>query len=161
MYEEGTILVLKEPHDPDPETGEPFPYNEVEVIGASPVSWGGRSEWSGAAAAGVLIKPGPNSNFGSVLDEPLGKLQALYSVKEVPVREIVQAPIRVINQNSAAAGPTPEEVFAAEAPGKAPEEGQIRGRTRSPLEDPRPVSKDPLDAPKPATQRRRAKSNDS
>ena len=33
MYEPGTILALKEPREPDEETGEEFPYNEVEVIG--------------------------------------------------------------------------------------------------------------------------------
>lgn len=142
MYESDTILSLKNPKDPDPETNEAFPYNEVVVIGPSPISHGGNAEWEGAASAGVVIRP--LTNHGSTLDEPLGKLQALYDVKSTPVREteVVQK-IRVIDSATDAAGPTPESVFAKEAPGVAPEEGQKRGRTPvSPLEDPRPKASD-------------------
>jgi hypothetical protein len=150
MYTPGTILTLKSPKDPDPETEEAFPYNEVEVVGPSPIDHGGArgGDWEGASASGVIIKP--LSNFGSTLDEPLGKLQALYEVTSVP-ETFVEAPkIRVIDSSSQSAGPTPEEVFAVEAPGEAPEEGQTRARTKpnveSPLEDPRkPVSASPLD----------------
>lgn len=148
MYTPGTVLELKVQKDPDPETDEPFPYNEVEVIGPSPIDHGGArgGEWEGASASGVIIKP--LTNFGSTLDEPLGKLQALYDVKSVPELELEAAPkIRVIDSSSQSAGPTPEEVFAVEAPGEASEDGK-RARTpfESPLEDPRkPASASPLD----------------
>lgn len=147
MYEPGTILTLKDPRDPDPETEEPFPYNEVKVVGPSPVSWAATSEWSGASAAGVLLMP--ITNFGSTLDEPYGKVMALYDVKEIPVQEIEPPKVRVINSSSQSAGPTPEEVFAIKAPGKPPQEGQKRART-SPLVDPRPAASDgPLGPVKP------------
>lgn len=147
MYEPDTILSLKTQRDPDPETGEEFPYNEVRVVGVSPISHGGNSEWSGTAAAGVIITP--LTNFGSTLDEPFGKLQALYDVKEIPVREVDADPkIRVIHSTTASAGPTPEEVFAVEAPGTPPEPGQRRART-SPLEDPRPKASDGVLGPVP------------
>lgn len=139
MYEPGTILSLKEQRDPDPETKEPFPYNEVKVVGPSPVSWQKDSEWSGASAAGVILTP--VTNFGSTLDEPYGKVMALYDVKEIPVTEIAAPKVRVINSTSQSAGPTPEEVFAIKAPGKPPQEGQLRART-SPLVDPRPSASD-------------------
>lgn len=152
MYEPETILELKNPRDPDDETGEEFPYNRVRVIGQSPVDHGGArgGDWSGAAGQGVIIAP--VTNFGSNLDEPLGKLQSLYNVVSVP-ETIIEAPqVRVINSSSAAAGPTPEEVIAAEAPGEPSVDGE-RVRTpigESPLEDPRvPVSSSPLDAPHP------------
>jgi hypothetical protein len=142
MYEVDTILTLKEQREPDPETGEPFPYNEVRVVGESPISHGGSGEWSGAAATGVIVTP--LTNFGATLDEPFGKLQALYDVKEIPDKvRPAQPTIKVIDSSTAAAGPTPEEVFAKDAPGTPPEEGQKRGRTPlSPLEDPRPKASD-------------------
>lgn len=145
MYASNTILTLKEQHPNDPETDEVFPYNEVKVIGPSPVSHGGQSEWSGQAAVGVILVP--TANFGSTLDEPLGKVQALYDVKSVPDEEIeVAQKIRIYDSATASAGPSPEEVFAAKAPGPKPSEGQSRGRTKmSPLEDPRnPVNDGPL-----------------
>ena len=134
MYEPNTILALNEQRDPDPETGEEFPYNRVRVVGQSPVSHADKGDWTGADAVGVIIVP--LTNFGSTLDEPFGKLREIYAVEEVPVVEVEAAPkIRVINATSAQAGPTPEEIFAAQAPGKAPEEGQSRART-NPLGDP-------------------------
>jgi hypothetical protein len=151
MYEPDTILTLKEQREPDEETGEEFPYNCVKVIGPSPINHGvANAEWSGANGAGVIITP--LSNFGSTLDEPYGKLVALYDVTEIPVREADLTPkIRVINSTSQSAGPTPEEVFSVEAPGVPPEEGQRRGRTTvSPLEDPRPKANDGPLGPVPA-----------
>lgn len=155
MYEPGTILELKEPRpdvvtearvDPDtgrkrPRTKTPFPYNRVKVIGKSPVQHpapaGG--EWSGTGLQGVLIAP--LSSFGSTLDEPYGKLTAIYNVVEVPTNEVVIDPPKVVHSTTTSAGPTPEEVFAVEAPGESPKEGQTRGRT-SPLPDP-PAPADP------------------
>lgn len=144
MYESNTILELKEPRPDvkipkkeDPDTGRvrpahtlPFPYNKVRVIGRSPVdhSGGAQGTWSGAAATGVIIEP--LSGFASTLDEPFGKLQKLYKVIEVPSNEVEVVPIRVIRSDlTTSAGPTPEDVFAEKAPGKPPEEGQIRART--------------------------------
>lgn len=153
MYEPDTILTLKEPRDPqDPERPEePFPYNRVRVVGQSPINHGVySSEWTGAAGTGVILTP--LTGFAGVIDEPLGKVQALYNIESVPEREVeVNTRVRVINSASAQAGPTPEEVFAVKAPGVAPEEGQTRGRTpmgESPLgEDPRPAAGgSPLDA---------------
>jgi hypothetical protein len=148
MYEPDTILTLKEQKPPvkvakkeDPDTGRvrkaheiPFPYNKVRVVGTSPVdhSGGGAGTWEGVAARGVIIEP--LSGFGSTLDEPYGKLQKLYDVTEVPSNEVIIEPVKIIRPTSGSAGPTPEEVFAVKAPGKAPEPGQTRGRT-SPLGD--------------------------
>lgn len=129
MYEPDTILSLKEQREPDEETNEPFPYNEVRVVGESPVSHADKGDWTGTDARGVIIVP--LTNFGSTLDEPFGKLREIYDVKSIPEVEVDVAPkIRVINSSSAQAGPTPEEVFAEKAPGVAPEEGEIRGRTK-------------------------------
>jgi hypothetical protein len=152
MYERNTILTLKQPRDPDPETNEEFPYNRVRVVGPSPISHGGAGEWEGVNAAGVIITP--ESNFGATLDEPYGKLVALYDVSEIPEPLEIEAPkIRVINSTSQSAGPTPEEQFAVLAPGVAPEEGQRRGRTRpSPLDDPRPAASDGPLGPVPASE---------
>jgi hypothetical protein len=128
MYEPNTILTLKEQRDPDEETNEPFAYNEVRVVGESPVSHADKGDWTGTDARGVIIVP--LTNFGGTLDEPFGKLREIYDVTSVPEVEVdVVQKIRVVNATSAQAGPTPEEVFAAQAPGVAPEEGQVRGRT--------------------------------
>ena len=159
MYEPGTILTLKTPHAPDPETDEPFPYNEVEVVGPSPIDHGVKpdAQWSGANAQGVIIRP--LTNFGSTLDEEYGKLVALYDVKSIPEPvEIDVAPkVRIINSTSGSAGPTPEEQFALKAPGVPPEEGQRRGRTRiSPLDDPRPRASDGPLGPVPTPEEQRA-----
>lgn len=131
MYEPNTVLTLNTQREGDPETGEEFPYNRVRVVGQSPVSHADKGDWRGADAAGVIIVP--LTNFGSTLDEPFGKLREIYTVESVPETVIEAAPkLRIINSASAQAGPTPEEVFSAEAPGTAPEEGQRRART-SPL----------------------------
>lgn len=141
MYEPDTILTLKEQREPDPETGEEFAYNKVKVINESPVSHTNKGDWQGVDARGVIIVP--IANFGGTLDEPFGKLRELYDVESIPEHTApVEQPVRVINQGTASAGPTPEEVFAEKAPGKAPEEGQTRART-SPLGDPGgPAGKD-------------------
>lgn len=129
MYAPDTILTLKQPHEPDEETGEAFPYNRVRVIGRSPVSHADKGKWTGADAEGVVIVP--LTNFGATLDEPFGKLTTLYDVAELPVKEVVtEQRVRIIDSSTADAGPTPEEVFAVQAPGVPPEEGEIRARTK-------------------------------
>lgn len=146
MYATDTILTLKEQRDPDEETDEAFAYNVVRVIGVSPIQHTSRGDYVGDDAKGVIVTP--IANFGGVLDEPFGKLRQLYDVTETPTTEIQPAsPIRVIDSSTAAAGPTPEEIFREQAPGVAPEPGQIRARTpHSPLSDPGPESaKGPLD----------------
>lgn len=155
MYTPETILVLKVPHPPDEETEQEFPYNRVKVIGPSPIDHGMRPEaqWSGANAQGVILLP--MTSFGGNLDEPLGKVQALYDIESEPeaVYEVTQK-IKIVNSATRQAGRTPEEVFAAEAPGKpASDDDPVvghdsvgnpvrRARTQSPLEDPRPDASD-------------------
>ncbi len=128
MYAADTILVLKEQRDPDPETGETFAYNRVQVIGQSPISHSRKGTWTGSDAEGVILTP--IANFGGTLDEPFGKCRLLYDVESIPVKEI-PAPqsIRVINANTSEAGETPEEVFKREAPGVKPLAGETRGRS--------------------------------
>lgn len=171
MYTPGTILELKEPREAyqktDPYTGEPrmiqrrnpktgenedttkphmleFPYNRVEVVGESPVV-ATEDEWTGADARKVILKP--LTDFAGNIDEPFGKVRKLYKVVFEPKREI-PAEIKVIqtNANSREAGPSPEEVFAEKAPGKAPAQGLTRGRTVSPFADVKnDAKKGPLD----------------
>lgn len=150
MYENETILKMREPREDDPHTG-PFAYNRVRVIGKSPVSHV-RGTWEGADADGVILEP--LNNFGGVLDEPYGKVNLMYEVESVPEPVMItERTHRIINANTAAAGQTPEEVFAQKAPGKAPEAGSTRGRT-SPLGEPGgPPSTSPLDEPVKAPRR--------
>jgi hypothetical protein len=149
MYEQGTVLELKEPRKIEDKAGNEidFPYNRVLVLGSSPINHGVHvGEWSGAAGQGVIIQP--LSGFDANLDEPFGKLTALYKIVEEPVHEAPAVPVRVINRTSKAAGLTPEEVFAMEAPGEASTDGKPvrRLKNESPLEDPRPqAGESPLD----------------
>jgi hypothetical protein len=134
MYEVDTILKLKEPRNADPETGEDFAYNRVRVIGPSPVSHADKGEWTGADAAGVLLEG--LTNFGATLDYPFGFLRTVYDVESIPEREVpAVAPVRVVNATTAAAGPTPEEVFAEKAPGTPSDGEHPRARTK-PLGEP-------------------------
>lgn len=146
MYAKDTILTLKEPRSPDEETGEDFAYNRVRVIGQSPVSKGDDKGYTGPDADGVLLEG--LTNFGGNLDEPFGRVKELYDVESIPEVEVEQRQtVRIVDAQSAQAGPTPEEVFADEAPGVAPEPGQTRGRT-SPFEEVRgPKGSSPLDTP--------------
>lgn len=137
MYEPDTILKLKEPRsvgEPDSEDYEAFPYDVVKVVGPSPINHGGpQSEWIGSEGSGVIITP--INGFGSTLDEPFGKLQSLYEVESIPEREIeLGAPVKVITPGTA--GPTPEEVFAKEAPADPDKRSKHGERVRSPLDGP-------------------------
>jgi hypothetical protein len=157
MYADDTILKLKVQRDPDPETDEVFAYNQVRVVGESPVSHADKGNWKGEDARGVIIVP--LANFGGTLDEPFGKIRTLYDVESIPEKVVNEAApqVRVINSATAEAGPTPEDVFKEKAPGKAPEPGQKRGRT-SPLGEPGgPADFDgPLGPADPATLQSRA-----
>ncbi len=157
MYDTGTILKLKEPKpdivvpervDPDnpqrkrPKHKVPFAYNRVRVLGESPIDYGGGrgGTWEGQGARGVLIEP--LSAHGSTLDEPFGKLQKLYEVESVPDNEVLVEPVRVVRAHTASAGPTPEEVFAADADARGLKQSAKRERT--PFESPLPpVEPDP------------------
>ena len=157
MYAADTILELKVPREADPETKEEFAYNRVKVVGPSPVAHADKGDWTGGDAAGVIIVP--LTNFGGTLDEPFGKLRELYNVAEMPP-EKVQAwppppqPIRRIDAHSAEAGRTPEEIFAAEAPGKP--DANHPNRARSPLGEPGgPAAADGPLGPAPSGNRRR------
>lgn len=138
MYEIDTVLELKEKKSTDDKL---FPYDEVRVVGPSPVDHTGTGHWQGRDAQGVVLQP--ITDFDANIDEPLGKIQALYSVKSVPERVIEQPKVRIVDSSTAAAGKTPEEVFAEEAPGEASVAGE-RVKTpfkdESPLEDPRKES---------------------
>lgn len=133
MYANDTILELKEPKSTDKET---FPYDRVRVVGVSPVNAGVRpSHYTGTDAQGVIITP--LTSFGANLDEPFGKLAALYKIVEEPKVEIDAPKIRIVDSRSRDAGPTPEERFATEAPGEASKDGERVRTPISPLSDPR------------------------
>ncbi len=148
MYQAGTTLKLKKQRKPDSETKEEFPYNLVKVIGPSPISRHTKGDWTGADAAGVLLTG--LTNFGATLDEPFGWLRTLYDVEEIPSEP--QSAITHKDQAAVLAAAhsvpeTPEEIFAAKAPGVPPKEGETRGRTPiSPLGEPvNAAVKSPLD----------------
>src|SRR5689334_18293287 len=106
MYAADTILVLKEPRSTE---DKPFAYDRVRVIGPSPVDHGRNptATWSGASARGVVITP--LTEFGANLDEPLGKLQALYDIESEPEPVEAVVTVKKYNAHSSQAGPTPEE----------------------------------------------------
>ena len=119
----------------------------MTVIGPSPISNHNDSGYTGADAAGVIIRG--TSNFGATLDYPFGHLREIYDVLEIPsvpvaqmVHEVQAAKLAEM-ATSFISGPTPEQVFADKAPGKPPEEGQTRGRTPiGPLGEPPKKTKD-------------------
>lgn len=136
MYKPETILTLKNQKDPDPETGEEFPYNRVKVVGPSPVGGGPGTKWEGADAHGVIITP--LSAFGSVLDEPFGKLRSLYEVTELPPPDEIVREVRIPVLQPEDLGPTPEQFFAEHAPGD-PDAPRRPSHAISPLEEPEPA----------------------
>lgn len=144
MYKPGTILTLKNPRDPDPETGEEFPYNEVIVVGASPVTHAEQTKYTGADAHGVIVSP--RSSFGAVLDEPFGKLTYYYDVESIPEPEEIVREIRVPVIQPEDLGPTPEQVFAKEAPAApgAPRRPSHASPLAEPENDPKQGDYSPL-----------------
>lgn len=146
MYATDTILELKEKRTTDEyleKNGQPFPYDEVRVIGKSPIAHNRNTDYTGEDAQGVIVQPATAGAFGSNLDEPFGKLRDLYNVKTLPEPVEVEEPrVRIIDANTSEAGETPEEVFAREAPGKPrdPDAGPVG----SPLPDPPKRSDSPL-----------------
>lgn len=140
MYEPGTILTLKEPKSTE---DEPFAYDRIRVVGQSPINHADiSSEWSSGNGQGVIIEPA-GGHFGATLDEPEGRLQALYDVESIPEPVIIQPSVKVITP--ALAGATPEEAFAKAAK-EAPEPEQPKRRP-SPLENVAASIEDRTDEP--------------
>lgn len=120
MYVPGTILALNEPQSTEE---KPFAYDRVEVVGPSPVNHGVQSgDYTGADAVGVVIKPA-GDEFGPNLDEPFGKLRAIYNVEFEP--ELVA---NILNPTQTPEGMSPEQVFSqvAKAQGLTPSEARQR-----------------------------------
>ena len=150
MYAPGTKLKLVKPRS-KPKKGdqeaEIFPYDEIRVVGVSPVSHAHKGEWEGPDAVGVIIEP--LTDFAGNLDEPFGKLRSLYQVtEEVPF----EAPTatRVFTEEVAVPhNKSPEEQFAeAIPPGtqKSPTRVRTPHGDDSPLGNVKPPGKQsPLD----------------
>lgn len=111
-YVPGTILTRTEPFTDEsgPDDQDLTVYNEVKVVGPSPVvEMGKASEWEGAAGSGVLIQP---IDFGPTLDRPQGELERDYDVKSIPEAQPVTAQQTAVREQP---GPSPEETFARDA----------------------------------------------
>lgn len=109
-YQPGTILKRRVEFE-EPAEGKPDlrPYNEVEVIGQSPVQTAVReSEWTGQSGDSISVRP---TSFGQVIDRPFGELQRDYEVVSIPERKVIDR--QVVEQVEP--GPSPEEVFQREA----------------------------------------------
>lgn len=159
MYAPDTILKLK---DTRSTKKDPFAYDEVRVVGASPVDHGQRTVWEGTNAQGVILTP--LTAFASTIDEPYGKVAKLYNVKHMPDEvEIVAGTVKIIAQEEL--GPSPEDVFAqdTEAAGGDSRKKRKPVKVVSPLDgedqtvpdDPSPLGKDappaPLEQPIPSS----------
>lgn len=115
MYKEGTILVLKEQVEDDPETG-PYPFNRVKVIGQSPIEYRGHvADWGGRSGAGVIIQPYPD--FGPTDDRPFEELTQYYNIEFEPEDDLEMTAFgRTVKVKlDKPPGASPEDVFAAEA----------------------------------------------
>lgn len=116
MYKPDTILVLKEPLEDDPETGQPYAFNRVRVVGPSPIEYRGHTaDWGGRSGAGVIIQPYPD--FGPTDDRPFEELTQYYNIESEPEEEFEMTafgrPAKV--KLAKPPGVSPEEAFAAEA----------------------------------------------
>lgn len=115
-YQRGTILKRKEPFK-EPKSGNPDmrAYNEVEVVGPSPVQTNVRSaEWGDQGGDNISIKP---TTFGEVLDRPERELERDYTVLSTPP----EAEDLALTVTRVKPGPTPEDMFRGEAKGPAAE----------------------------------------
>jgi hypothetical protein len=110
VYKPGTILSRNEPYEPpeDEHADDLTPYNEIEVIGQSPIQTNVRAgEWVGGQSDKVSVKP---TTFGDVVDKPQGELETDYTiVSEPPKRRPLTHTVEVVEP-----GPAPEQVFRAE-----------------------------------------------
>lgn len=110
-YVPGTILSRKESFE-EPTDGTPDlrVYNEIKIIGQSPVQGTARSaEWSGQEGDNISIIP---TDFGEVLDVPFGQLQKEYDVVSIPENNEPLTHTVTVQE----LGPSPEQQFkSAEA----------------------------------------------
>lgn len=136
MYFPGTRLKLKAPRSvpavaEDKEKkikaqkAEPFAYDEVEVVGQSPVSHSAGTGWDGVDGQGVILRP--LTAFGGLIDEPFGKVMSLYEVTYEPdPNDPGLAP------QKPKLGPSPEDQFKREA-GNVPQSPTRVKTPHSPL----------------------------
>jgi hypothetical protein len=92
-YKPGTILTRKDPQESEVTYLDdkkelqtklvPDPYNDVRVIGQSPVSTtaGQQSEWEGAAGSKIVVAP---LEFGRNLELHAGELDREYAIVSIP-----------------------------------------------------------------------------
>ena len=86
----------------------PDPYDRVEVIGESPLSFSDSSStWDGVGARGVILKP--LESFAGTVDRPYGELMRDYKTEFEPPNTIPQPKVEIIDVDAL---PSPEEVFA-------------------------------------------------
>jgi hypothetical protein len=110
-YVAGTVLARKVPfEEPEIDSGEAdlTPYNEIVIIGPSPIQTNVRlGEWVGQQGDKISFKP---TSFGEVLDRPQGELEQDYEVVSTPakVRPLTHT-VEVVEP-----GPSPESVFRAD-----------------------------------------------
>jgi hypothetical protein len=107
-YQRGTILKRKNLFK-EPKTGavDMRAYNEVEVIGPSPVQTNVRSaEWGDQGGDNISIKP---TTFGEVLDRPERELERDYEVVSTPDEPDLNLTVTRVKP-----GPSPEDIFRAE-----------------------------------------------
>lgn len=84
-------------------------YNEIEIIGRSPVSRQIKeAEWGGQQGEAICIKP--LKEFGAVIEVPQGQLERDYDATFIPDNTI---PAEVVVRRVTDFGPSPEEIFAA------------------------------------------------
>lgn len=97
--------------EPVAEDDHRYAYNEIKVIGLSPIQEVGRStEWQGQKGSWVSISP--ETSFDKVIDRPFGELQRDYEVVSIPEPPAQPTPHRK-GPPPAANGPTPEDAFRA------------------------------------------------
>jgi hypothetical protein len=150
MYAPGTKLKLIKPRS-KPKKGdqeaETFAYDEIKVVGVSPVSHAHKGEWEGADAVGVIIEP--LTDFAGNLDEPFGKLRAMYQVTEEVPHEAPTATRVFTEEVAVPSRKSPEEQFLEEIPPgtrKSPTRARTPHGDDSPLGDVTPPDKkSPLD----------------
>jgi hypothetical protein len=105
-YTIGTILTRKKPF----KTKEREPFNEIRVIGNSPIQTLGRaSEWQGQAGEDISVT---STGFSAVVDRALGELERDYDVLSIPEEPVIAPPDTIQRVQP---GPSPEEVFRKQA----------------------------------------------
>lgn len=120
-FQPGTILTRRTPfEEPSGDAPDLRPYNEIEVVGPSPVQTAQRSEeWSGQLGDKLSVKP---TTFGAVVDRSQGELQRDYEVTYTPpAPQIQRGTVEIVTP-----GPSPEEQFAADSAQRGEEKSEER-----------------------------------